>query len=177
MTAFLLSPCPPRFGKCVLLAKAAPAGHRRLALRKGIEPAIRCSLWISRAPGAIGACFVNKNREHTEQSCYDRDHAHCAPPVGWSIPLRLNSSRSLPFRSDCWIWARISSPPRASPSMKHAGLFLRFQLRFIRCNKRTNFGCHVRQFKPTALCTRSLGSAPGHRLRLPPFMRIPGAPF
>jgi hypothetical protein len=74
--SFLLSPCPPRFGKCVLLAKAAPAGHRRLALRKGIEPAIRRSLWISRAPGAIGVCFVNKNREHTKLSRCNRDHAH-----------------------------------------------------------------------------------------------------
>jgi hypothetical protein len=75
-SSLLLSPCPPRFGKCVLLAKAAPAGHRRLALRKGIEPAIRRSLWISGAPGAIGICFVNKNREHTKQSRYSRDHAH-----------------------------------------------------------------------------------------------------
>jgi hypothetical protein len=73
---FFLSPCPSRFGKSVLFAKAAPAGHRRLALRKEMEPAIRRSLWISRAPGPIGACFVNRNREHTEQRRYDRDHAH-----------------------------------------------------------------------------------------------------
>jgi hypothetical protein len=76
MAASLLSPCPPRFGKSVLFAKATPAGHRRLALRKGIEPAIRRSLWIPRAPGAIGACYVNKSREYTEQSHCDRDHAH-----------------------------------------------------------------------------------------------------
>src|ERR1700730_15884768 len=72
----MLSPCPPRLGKSVLFAKAAPAGYRRQALRKGIEPAIRRSLWIPRAPGAIGACFVNKNREDTEQSPNDRGHAH-----------------------------------------------------------------------------------------------------
>jgi len=27
-------------------------------------------------------------------------------------------------------------------------LFLRLQLRFIGCNKRTNFGCHIQQLEP-----------------------------
>ena len=27
-------------------------------------------------------------------------------------------------------------------------LVLNFQLRFIRCNKRTNFGCHIQQLEP-----------------------------
>jgi hypothetical protein len=105
------SPTPETAGALILFAKTAPAGHRRQALRKGIEPAIRRSLWIPRAPGAIGACFVNKNREHTEQSRYDRDHAHARL-------LELEHSALIELITlTCvsGLWARMPSPPRASP--------------------------------------------------------------
>ena len=32
--------------------------------------------------------------------------------------------------------------------LHQSDLFLRFQLRFVRCNKRTNFGRHIQQFEP-----------------------------
>ena len=49
MGASLLSPCPPRFGKSVLFAKAAPAGHRSLALRNYDAELAERYGWINRA--------------------------------------------------------------------------------------------------------------------------------
>ena len=43
--------------------------------------------------------------------------------------------------------------------LHQSDLFLRFRLRFIRCNKRTNFGCHIQQLEPL-LFVQGHGEAP-----------------